>query len=206
MLKIKEVFAHKEKTAQKEQPSKSYIIEGTNIGFRALTEDDVEGNWYNWFNDPEVTKYLSHGAFPNTRENQKAFYQKNVVDSDNQVIFAIEDKAAKKHIGVASIRNINWVNRGGEMAIIIGERDFRIGSNALEAYYLTVKHAFLNMNLHRLFTATLSENEVSLEYCKRIGFSDIGIARDVCYKGGVYKDCVYADLLRDEWLEKEELK
>ena len=188
---------------QKERPI--YILEGSNIGLRAIEEADIEGNWFNWFNDPEVTKYLSRGAFPNTRAKQKLFYQDNIVNSENQVIFAIEDKRTRKHIGVVSIRNISWINRSGEMAIIIGEKDFRTGNNALEAYYLTVKHAFLNLNLNRLMTATMAGNEVSLEYCKRIGFKDIGVAREACYKNGTYIDCVIADLLREEWIEQEGL-
>ncbi len=180
-----------------------YMLEGANIGFRALKEADVEGNWFKWFNDPEVTKYLGHGAFPNTREAQMRFYRDNAVSSPNQVIFAAEDKATRTHIGVASVRNINWINRSGEIAIIIGEKAFRTGNNALETFYLITKYSFMTLNLHRLATVTMADNIVSLEYCKRIGFKDIGVAREMCYKDGSYMDCVYADLLREEWLKSE---
>lgn len=180
-----------------------YILEGANIALRALQESDIEGNWFDWFNDPDVTKYLATGAFPNTREKQRLFYQENVVNSDNQAILAIVDKKTGKHIGIASIRNINWVHRTGDIAIIIGEKEFWMGNNALEAYYLTIKYAFLNLNLNRLFTATMAPNEVSLKYCERVGFKNIGVGREVYFKNGTYIDCVYADILKREWLERE---
>lgn len=182
-----------------------YFLEGANIGLRPLEETDLEGNWFNWFNDPEVTRYLSRGAFPNTKALQRRFYEENIANSANQVIFAIEDKMTRKHIGVASIRHVDWINRSGDIAVIIGEKEFRVGNNALEAFYLIVKHAFLTLNLNRLQTFTMASNRVSLEYCKRIGFVDIGVARKACYKNGLYEDCIYADLLRDEWIKSEGL-
>jgi len=188
---------------KKEERTRIYILEGANIAFRALEESDLEGNWCNWFNDPGVTRFLGRGAFPNTRNNQRSFYQENVVNSQNQVIFAIEDKATQMHIGVASIRNIDWISRKGNIAIIIGEKAFRVGSNALEAYYLIVKHAFLNLNLHKVIAITMSENELSLKYCKRIGFETIGVDRESFYKNGTYKDSIYLELLRRDWVKNE---
>ena len=191
---------------QERKDKRPYVLEGANIAFRALEESDLEGDWYNWFNDRDVTKYLDHGAFPNTQAAQRRFYRENVISGHDQVIFAIEDIKTRKHIGVASIRHINWISRTGEIAVIIGEKDFRVGSNALEAFYLMVKYAFLKIDLHRLSTITMADNEVSLKYCERIGFKDMGVGRDVCYKNGRYKDCVYADLLREEWLLNEGIK
>ena len=188
---------------KKEDKKRIYMLEGANIAFRALEEADLEGGWYNWFNDPEVTKYLEQGVFPNTREGQRLFYQQNVVNSQNQAIFAIEDKETKSHIGVASVRNIDWISRKGRIAIVIGEKAFRVGSNALEAYYLIVKHAFMTMNLNKLTATAMTENESSLKYCEKIGFKVVGVDREFFYKDGAYKDCVHHELLHREWARDE---
>ena len=32
-------------------------------------DEDVIGEWSHWFNDPETTRYLNHGVFPNTTDD-----------------------------------------------------------------------------------------------------------------------------------------
>lgn len=168
-----------------------------NITLTGFNREDIP-IWYKWFNDMEITKYLTHGAFPNTPGIQEEFYKKNIIEKES-AIFAIR---ASKLIGVSSIRNVNWVSRTGDLAVIIGDKDYHKGNFALQAYYLTIDHAFGAMNLNRLFTATMSENKPSLALCKRMGFKDMGVARQAVYKNGEYKDCIYADLLGKEWYEK----
>ena len=46
------------------------------IYLRSTIEKDVYGNWWKWFNDPEVTKYMNKGIVKNTIENQLAFFKK----------------------------------------------------------------------------------------------------------------------------------
>jgi len=41
-----------------------YIYSTDRIGVRGISPDDVNGNYRNWLNDPEVCKYNSHGVFP----------------------------------------------------------------------------------------------------------------------------------------------
>ncbi|MEW6008486.1 MAG: GNAT family N-acetyltransferase [Candidatus Omnitrophota bacterium] len=176
-----------------------YNIDGKLVGFRPLEEKDLNGNWFNWFNDPEVTKYLSRGAIPNTKEQQRLFLQNNIADATNQIIFAVVDKKSRRHIGVASIRNIDWVHRNGDIAIIIGEKDFWRGGYALEIYYLIVKYSFETLNLHRLVTATIAENKISLKYCEILGFKNFGVGKEVFFKSGHYLDCVYSELLENDW-------
>ena len=51
----------------------AYII-GKQIYLRHPTEDDLNGNWYEWFSDEETTKFLESRFWPNSRESQLAFY------------------------------------------------------------------------------------------------------------------------------------
>lgn len=49
------------------------FIIGEKVCLRALRAEDVK-NYYHWLNDPEVTKYTSHGIFPVTREEEEKWY------------------------------------------------------------------------------------------------------------------------------------
>ena len=51
----------------------NYFLMGKNIYLRYFKESDIP-EWRNWFNDPEVTRYMQKVYFPNTRESQKTFF------------------------------------------------------------------------------------------------------------------------------------
>ena len=50
-----------------------YIV-GKSIYLRHPTLEDVEGDWYEWLSDPEITKYLPERYWPNSIESQIEFF------------------------------------------------------------------------------------------------------------------------------------
>ena len=48
---------------------------GKSIYLRAPIIEDVKGDWYQWFSDPESTQYLADRYWPNTVESQMEFYE-----------------------------------------------------------------------------------------------------------------------------------
>jgi RimJ/RimL family protein N-acetyltransferase len=91
---------------------KNKFLIGKKTYLRPIEQVDLEGNWYTWFNDPDVTKHMKHGVFPNTYEKQKAFLER-ILDSTEMIQLAIIDRKTDKFIGVVSIREIDWVTRSG---------------------------------------------------------------------------------------------
>ena len=177
----------------------SYFQEGKLVGLRAFREEDLETNWHNWFNDPDITKNLATGSVPNSREHQRQFFNDIVLKSKDRVIFAVEDKRTQKLIGVCSISGIDSIHRRGYMAAIIGEKEFHRGGYSLEVYYLIVKHAFAMLNLNKVKTGTTEENTISLKNLELIGFHHIGTAHEEIYKNGRYVNCVYSEILKKDW-------
>lgn len=52
------------------------FIKGKLIDLVVLDEKAAEkSNWYNWFNDEEVTKYMVKHYYPNTKTLQINFYK-----------------------------------------------------------------------------------------------------------------------------------
>ena len=100
------------------------ILDGGDIYLRLPTEDDLKGNWYQWLNDPVVTKYQNKGIFVNSRELQRDYYQK-MMESKNDVLLAIIDEKTDRHIGCAGLHHIDWVHRSAELGIVIGEKEWQ---------------------------------------------------------------------------------
>ena len=80
-----------------------------------------ESNYNSWFYDQEVTKYNSHGLFPQTKQDTENFFN-NL--GNNNLHLALIDTYDSRHIGNLSLQNINFINRSAEFAIIIGEPSY----------------------------------------------------------------------------------
>lgn len=104
-----------------------------------------ESDWYSWFNNPKTNRYLEQGMFPNTREDELAFYQS---EKSKRLLLAIIDKYGE-NIGVASLSFIDFSKRRADVALVLSEKD-REPLCALEAVARITEHAFTTMGLIRL--------------------------------------------------------
>jgi RimJ/RimL family protein N-acetyltransferase len=160
---------------------------GDRLYLRGLHRDDLEGNWYRWFNDPETTFFTSHGIFPNTIEKQTEFYER-IVSSKEHLVLAIIDKATDKHIGVIGLHKINWINRNAEIAMMIGETEFQKKGYGMEAMALMVEHGFKRLNLHKIWGGQDIGHARFRKALERIGFKLEATLKEELYHDGKYHD------------------
>ena len=155
---------------------KNSFISGNKIYLRPASIADAKGNWYKWLNDRDVTKYLTNQFWPNTKELQIQFV-KNNLKSKERIVFSICLKKNDKHIGQCAISYINWVHRFGDITILIGERKYRTGNIALEAYNLLLEIAFDRLNLLNINSGLC--NPIAKKYHKFLGFKKAGIYKNL---------------------------
>ena len=48
---------------------------GKTIYLRAPEKKDLDGKWYEWLSDPDITQYFADRSWPNTKERQKVFFE-----------------------------------------------------------------------------------------------------------------------------------
>ncbi|USR89931.1 GNAT family N-acetyltransferase [Phormidium yuhuli AB48] len=126
------------------------FLNGTVVYLRRpnLQIDVIEGEWHHWFNDYETTRYLSHGFFPITRDEELEIVKSNMKRSD-MLLLTIVDIDNDKPLGLISLSDIDPVNRRAEIAIVMGKRK-KLGA-ALEAMALLTQHAFDRLNLDKIY-------------------------------------------------------
>ena len=73
---------------------KKIELKKDNCILRSIERKDVYGNWWKWFNDPDVTAYMNKGQFKNTIEKQLEFYEK-IKKSNTDFVLAICDAFSK---------------------------------------------------------------------------------------------------------------
>lgn len=174
-----------------------FFLEGENICLRLLKTDDVNGDYCLWLNDPEITAFNSHGRFPITKEKLLSYIDHSR-SSKNDLILAIEDKITLKHIGNISLQNINWLDRNAEIAFLLGNKAFWGKGIMHEAGSLLINHGFQNLNLHRIYCGTSSENVGMQKLAAKLKMKKEGLRKEAIFKKGQYYDIVEYGILATE--------
>lgn len=174
------------------------FLVGENIYLRAITGDDLNANYREWFNDEEVCAYNSHHRFPNYDENMRDYYE-NVIKSRSNLILAICDKASDAHVGNIALENIDTLNRCAEFAIVIGDKAHWGKGIGKEASRLIVKHGFEQLNLNRIYCGTSAENVGMQKLAATLGMKEEGRRREAMFKNGVFTDIIEYGLLRHDF-------
>ena len=176
----------------KEKP----ILIGHTIYLRNPLDEDVkEGNWHDWYNDMQITKYNRHGVFPITRENELEYINNNKNKKSN-ITLAIIEKNGDRLVGNISLYNIDLINRNCNLGLTIGEKSSI--STGVEAFGLMADHAFNRLNLNRIEEGTHEKLEIFVKMLKSIGFKKDGVAKEYFLRNGVFSDKImYSLLCRD---------
>lgn len=181
---------------------KNLQIKGNKVILRSLRKEDVSGNWWQWFNDTEVTKYMNKGQETNTVEKQMAFFEK-MEASDSDFVMAICNKETKEHIGTTAVHRIRMENgkKIGNFGIIIGDRSCWKKGFGTEAWKMLINYAFSKLNLDGVDTLIFLENIASRRIAEKLGFELIEIRKNEIQKGGKWIDRAFYHLSRSKWMQ-----
>ena len=166
------------------------FIDSEKIFLRELHEVDLEGNWYRWFNDAEITVFQNKGIFPNTKEKQKQYFDSLAV-STSDVVLEIVEKSSNRHIGNVGLHRIDWVHRSAELGIVLGDKTVWGKKYGKEAWHLITEYGFKSLNLHRIFATIMEGNIASCKSAEAAGFKNEGHITDAFFKNGKYLNMFY---------------
>lgn len=165
---------------------------------RELSRDDIK-NINRWRNDREIISSLGAPFRYISEEVDSAWMESYLSNRNNCVRLAICEKASSRIVGAVYLLSINWVVRDCEFAIWIGERDFQGRGVGTFATYKALEHAFLDLNLNRVYLSVIKTNERAIALYKKSGFSVEGVQRQAVFKQGDYLDVVQMSILASEF-------
>jgi len=182
------------------------IYETSTMRLRPLTVSDTHQQEYlMWMQDPQVTKYNSHGLFPMSEDELNEF-RAELNQSRSSIVWAIEakvqstdEKLSYHHIGNVALQRIDWINRSAELAIVIGEVPYWGHGFGSAACSFCVYHAFSILNLNRVWTGTAEFNAGMRGIAQKLGMTEEGVFRQAVFLGGRYVDVYEYGLLRSNW-------
>jgi len=176
------------------------FLVGNQVYLRALEKEDLSGNYFQWFNDEEVCRFNSHGRFPNNMQRMEAYLLRSFTDPTLSV-FAIIYQENNVHVGNVCLQMINYIDRSGEYAIVLGEKDYWGKGIARESSDLILRYGFMTLNLNRIYCGTAADNIAMHKLAVYMGMVEEGRRREAIYKNGVYHDIVEYGILRREYLD-----
>jgi [ribosomal protein S5]-alanine N-acetyltransferase len=175
---------------------------GERLYLRKLRISDVNGNYYHWMNDPEVTQYLESRFYPNSIDKLIEYVKEKIADKNN-IFLAIVLKEKDQHIGNIKLDPINWIHRRGDIGIIIGEKSCWGKGYASEAIGVLVKYSFQKLNLHKLTAGCYALNSGALKAFQKKGFEIEGSLKKHSLCNGRYVDVVQLGLINPSKKESQ---
>lgn len=157
------------------------FIRGETLDLYAPSKEAIAQGWGQWFNDPEVTKWLNQGVFPNTGEEQA-----DRIRSKDRLTLMIHAKD-EALCGVISLSDIRRAS--AQIALVVPHRPHPL--MALEAMARLTAHAFEKLGVRVVSAGQaypgLSKWTGKLEL---IGYRSDGLQRLGFIKGRTESDIV----------------
>ncbi len=149
--------------------------------------------WYSWFNNRKLTRYMdSQGFFPNTADKQAEYF---ISQKQDRLILIISNKS--DYMGVISLSFIDMIKSTCEVATLVDPSiDIQSPYIALESVALVTQYAFDELGINRISGG----NHIGLVGWRKrmelLGYMVEGIHADKFVKGRDIADsvsvaCVY---------------
>jgi len=171
-------------------------FEGRLVRLRAREPED-ESLLYQWFNDPEVTQFLSM-RYPVSHRTEREFLESQNQPGYGNASFAVVKKADGVLIGGASLAETHPEMRSATLGIAIGDKACWDGGYGTDTMRVLCRFGFEHMNLHRIELEVYALNERARHVYEKVGFRLEGCRRQAHFKYGRYMDGYMMGLLEGE--------
>lgn len=172
------------------------MYEGKLVRLRAFDSSDLM-YCLSYSNDYEVMRGASGAIlYPSTVDDASRAMGNNTSYSSGEYQFALETKEDRKLIGQCGFVKINWKNRTGELAILIGEKAYRGKGYGADAIQVLCKFGFEELNLHKIKAAVFDFNTAAQRCYEKCGFRREGVLKEEIFREGAYHDVVQMCLFR----------
>jgi diamine N-acetyltransferase len=169
------------------------------IRLRAVERDDLP-RFVTWLNDPEVRQGLAIYQ-PMSQAQEEGWYENTLKQpvQEQPLVIEIDTPQGWTAIGNLSLMNLDWHTRSAEVGIFIGEKSYWSQGYGRAAMEILLEHAFLSINLHRIYLRVFETNPRAIRSYEKAGFQHEGRLRAAHYQNGQFIDVILMSVLRPDW-------
>jgi UDP-4-amino-4,6-dideoxy-N-acetyl-beta-L-altrosamine N-acetyltransferase len=159
------------------------------IFLREITKDDIQ--YINkWRSKESIIDTLGTTFRYINYETDLNWFDNYLKNRHKEVRCAICKKEDGSIIGVVYLLQIDYQNRNAEFAIFIGNKEEQGKGYGKQASTMMLKHAFNDLNLHKVYLTVLESNTNAIKLYNKIGFTQNGILPDEVFKKGKYHNMI----------------
>lgn len=167
-------------------------IEGGSFYLRPITIEDTD-DIIRWRNSETVRPYFIY-QMPFTREGHLNWL-KTMIDTRRGYQFIACERQTGRPIGCTYLRDLVEEHSKAEIGIFIGEKDWIGKGLGSEMIKLTVRFAFEDLGLHKVFCRILSGNMPSIKCFERSGFEREAYLKKEVFVNHQYRDVIFMAVL-----------
>jgi len=172
-------------------------INGDRIYLRKVELSDVDQEYVDWLNDPDVNQFLE------TRHEIQTIdsicrYVEGILLKNNELFLAICLKKDGKHIGNIKLGSISLEHLHGEISLFIGDKSQWGKGLATESVLSLTKYAFNVLKLHKVTAGCYENNAASKKLFNNALFNIEGLWREYYLYNGAYVDRICFSRLTSE--------
>ena len=176
------------------------MIVGKKVRLRAYREDDLK-NCVAWLNNPAVTRYLQFMR-PWSVTEERAWLERVMRNDDPAMVTYVVETSDGEYAGSAGLMGIDPRNHSAEAGIVIARPEDWGRGLGTEAMLVLLRHAFEELNLHRVHLRVYSFNERGMRSYKKLGFVEEGRQREALFRHGAWHDVVVMAILQHEFFDR----
>lgn len=139
-----------------------------------------------WANDPDLMRLMDRARVVSEAEHHAWF--EALARHDDRAYFAIETAGEALHVGNVWLSAIDRRHRKAELRVVIGDATARGRGIGIAAIDRMCRHAFDELNLHRIYAYVLAINPAALRAFERAGFAIEGTLRGDRWTGDAFVD------------------
>lgn len=174
------------------------------VYLRALEVEDYKTT-INWRNDDEIWDMVGGPKYFVSSEYEKNWIIK-AINNTNEIRLGICLIENDLLIGLASVIDIDWINRSCHCPSMIGDKRYWSGGYGTESRKLLLDFCFYDRNFERIWAVILEDNIASQKMVTKCGYKKEGVLRNSVFKNGEFKNQVLMSVLRDEYISLKEKK
>ena len=172
------------------------MYEGKLVRLRAFDNNDLM-YLLQFSNDYAVMRGASGGIlYPSTVDDEARAMGNNTSYTSGEYQFAIETLENRRFIGKCGFIKINWKNRVGELAILIGDPQMHGKGYGADAISTLCRFGFGELNLHKIKATVFDFNAAAIRCYEKCGFVQEGLLKQEIYREGAYHDVVMMGLIK----------
>lgn len=172
------------------------MIIGSYARLRIMDSTDAE--WVRALrNSQDVVRFFQYRHFINDVQQRK--FVESMATSETKRLFISEQITDRRPFGVLQLNGIDYQNQRAESGIFLNELGRSLGLVAFEAAYLLYDYGFNTLNLRKIYSEVLVENDRARRLNKGLGVVEEGVRRDHVFYEGKFHDVLMCALFRDDF-------